>query len=126
MASAARNDFERLARFDSTSSRFFVSASIRMERVSVMTCARLYTCSHNTLSAFRGQENTAEQGFAPSAVKAGAKRSPKGRLDGVCVNRLEPWETGRLSDQRERPEGHSTCFPARRRVGESPERGTPL
>ncbi len=31
-----------------------------------------------------------------------------------------------MSDQRERPEGHNTCSPARRRVGESRERGTPL
>src|SRR5258708_11851977 len=47
MASAARNDFERLERLESASKRFFVSASIRMERVSVITCTRLDTSSHN-------------------------------------------------------------------------------
>jgi len=35
MASAARKDLERLERFESTSRRFFVSPSIRMESVSV-------------------------------------------------------------------------------------------
>src|SRR6266481_6806606 len=47
MTSAARKDFERLERFDKASKRFFFSASILMERVSVMPCAHLNTSWHN-------------------------------------------------------------------------------
>src|ERR1051325_8641709 len=46
MASAARKDFERRERFDSASSRFFVCESMRIESVSLMPRAHLYTSSH--------------------------------------------------------------------------------
>lgn len=52
IASAARNDFERRARFASASRRFFVSVSMRTESV-VVICGNLYqfvcipsTCAH--------------------------------------------------------------------------------
>ena len=48
MASAARKDFERLEHLASASKRCFVFASIRIERVSLIVCVRLYTFSHNT------------------------------------------------------------------------------
>src|SRR5262249_13085838 len=47
-ASAARKDFERLERFDSASNRCLVLASSRIERVSVITCAHLYTSWHKS------------------------------------------------------------------------------
>ena len=46
IASAARKDFERLDLLARASNRSFVPASIRMERVSDIDCAPLYTSSH--------------------------------------------------------------------------------
>ncbi len=47
MASAARNDLERFELLARASRRFFVPASMRMERVSVVgICVWLYTLSH--------------------------------------------------------------------------------
>lgn len=68
------------------------------------------------------------EAHSPAAVKAApmAHREAAWPLLRGCAHRLEPWETGRLSDQRERPAGHNTCFPAGRRVGERPESGTSL
>src|SRR5688572_9248639 len=54
MASAARNDFERFARFDSASRRRFVSESMRIERVSLLgVLGRTHACTPVVAFAIR-------------------------------------------------------------------------
>ena len=64
MASAARKDFERRERFASASKRFFVSESIRTERVVVIGCSNLYTYSHNNVHPGRRFAQQAAPVFA--------------------------------------------------------------
>src|ERR1035441_2257953 len=107
MASAARKDFERLDCLDRASNRCFVKESIRMERVSVIVCARLYTSSHIDAPA------ESLQGFLALteriAVQAGDDFAGERHGDDFSASRIGMNEIG----------GHEArlgCVPARHRA----------